>query len=68
VSAVATHGVLPGDSLHNLLGSGLFSEIVCTDSHPRAVELADEPNFTVVSIAELLADFLAGRPTASLPD
>ena len=28
VSAVATHGVLPGDSLHDLLGSGLFSEIV----------------------------------------
>ena len=41
VAAVATHGVLPGDSLQRILESGLFTEIVCTDSHPRAVELAD---------------------------
>jgi ribose-phosphate pyrophosphokinase len=68
VAAVATHGVLPGDSLRKIQGSGLFSEIVCTDSHPRAVELAHEPGFRVVSIAGLLADFLMGRPTASLPD
>jgi ribose-phosphate pyrophosphokinase len=67
-AAVATHGVLPGDSLSKIQESGLFTEIVCTDSHPRAVELAHEPNFKVVSIAELLADFLAGRPTESLSD
>jgi len=67
VAAVATHGVLPGDSLRQIRDSGLLTEIVCTDSHPRAVELAAEPGFTVVSIAGLLADFLAGKPTASLP-
>ncbi len=67
-AAVATHGVLPGDSLRRIRESGLFTEIVCTDSHPRAVELADEPGFKVVSIAALLADFLAGRPTESLSD
>lgn len=68
VAAVATHGVLPGDSLKRIHGSGLLPEVVCTDSHPRAVELAGEPGFRVVSIAGLLADFLAGRPTGSLPD
>jgi len=67
-AAVASHGVLPGDSLQKILESGLFTEIVCTDSHPRAVELANEPNFRVVSIAGLLADFLEGRPTESLPE
>jgi ribose-phosphate pyrophosphokinase len=67
-AAVATHGVLPGDSLRRIRESGLFTEIVCTDSHPRAVELADEPGFKVVSIAALLADFLAGRPIESLSD
>ena len=60
-SAIATHGVLPGDALQRLRESRLFTEVVCTDSHPRAVELADEPGFTVVSIAGLLADFLAER-------
>ena len=68
VAAVASHGVLPGDSLQRIMKSGLFSEIVCTDSHPRAVELANEPHFRVVSIAGLLADFLEGRPTGSLPE
>ena len=68
VAAVATHGVLPGDSLQRILESGLFTEVVCTDSHPRAVALADEPQFRVVSIAGLLADFLEGRPTGSLPE
>ena len=68
VAAVASHGVLPGDSLQRIMKSGLFSEIVCTDSHPRAVELANEPRFRVVSIAGLLADFLEGRPTGSLPE
>jgi ribose-phosphate pyrophosphokinase len=67
VAAVATHGVLPGYSLRKIQESGLFSAIVCTDSHPRAVKLAHEPGFGVVSIAGLLADFLAGRPTDSLP-
>ncbi len=57
-AAVATHGVLPGDSLQRLVDSGLFSDIICTDSHPRAVELADDPHLKVVSIAELLAGFL----------
>lgn len=59
IAAVATHGVLPGDALHRLVDSGLFTDIVCTDSHPRSLELADEPGFDVVSIAGLLADFLA---------
>jgi ribose-phosphate pyrophosphokinase len=68
VAAVASHGVLPGDSLRRIQEGGLFSEIVCTDSHPRAVELANESNFRVVSIAGLLADFLAGRSTGSLPE
>ena len=58
-AAVATHGVLPDDALQRLVTSGLFTHIVCTDSHPRAHELADQPQLEVVSIAGLLADFLA---------
>ena len=58
-AAVATHGVLPGDALERLADSGLFTHIVCTDSHPRSHELTGRSGLEVVSIAELLADFLA---------
>ena len=58
-AAVATHGVFPGEALQQLADSGLFTHIVCTDSHPRAHELAGDPRLDVVSIAGFLADFLA---------
>jgi len=60
ITAVATHGVFPGDALARLRDSGLLAGIVCTDSHPRAVELADR-FLRVESIAGLLADELSRR-------
>ena len=52
VAAVTTHGVLPGDALTRLRASGLFAEVVCTDSHPRAAELArDAAGFLTVESA-----------------
>ena len=42
IDALATHGVFPGDSLARIRASGLFGSIVTTDSHPRAVALADD--------------------------
>ena len=58
IAVVSTHGVLPGDSLEKLNSTGLFKEIVCTDSHPRALALADHPALHVEPIGELLAEFL----------
>jgi ribose-phosphate pyrophosphokinase len=40
LTAIATHGVFPGDALERLTETGLFSAIACTDTHPRARELA----------------------------
>ena len=60
VAAVATHGVFPNDALRRLDDSGLFTHIVCTDSHPRAWELGDRTQLDVVSIAGLVAAFLGG--------
>ena len=62
--AVATHGVLPGDSLARLQATGLFERIVCTDSHPRAVALAGEGTgeggrLGLVSIAGCFVEHLA---------
>lgn len=59
VTAVATHGVFPGDALERLRQSGLFQGVVCTDSHPRAGEVADGTFLRVQSIASLLAAALS---------
>jgi ribose-phosphate pyrophosphokinase len=54
--AVATHAVFPGDALARIDGTGLFSMIACTDSHPRALELAGtSPRFRIDSVAPVLA-------------
>jgi ribose-phosphate pyrophosphokinase len=60
VSALTTHGVFPGQALETLRQSGLFAAIACTDSHPRADELADD-FLEVHSISELLSASLLDR-------
>lgn len=57
VSAVCTHGVLPGDALDRLHATGLFSTIACTDSHPHALELEGD-RLEVVSVASLFEPHL----------
>jgi ribose-phosphate pyrophosphokinase len=57
IDAVATHGVFPGDALTRLRASGLFGRIVTTDSHPRAVALADD-FLSVDSTANLFVQHL----------
>lgn len=61
VSAVATHGLFPGDALRKLEASGAFARIAVTDSHPAAMRpstgfLAVEP------LAPLLAQWLRAHP------
>ena len=53
IDAIATHGVLPGDSIERIRASGLFGRVVVTDSHPRAHALASD-FLEVVSIAPVL--------------
>ncbi len=53
VSALTTHGVFPEGALARLQGSGLFSAIATTDTHPRSLELESE-FLQVHSIADLL--------------
>lgn len=57
LAAIATHGVFPGDAFERLRGSGLFTDLACTDSHPRALELAPA-GLRVASIAPLLLPHL----------
>jgi ribose-phosphate pyrophosphokinase len=57
IDAIATHGLFPGDSLNRLRATGLFGQIVTTDTHPRAVALAND-FLHVDSIAKLLVQHL----------
>ncbi len=58
LAAITTHGLFPGDALERLRQSGLFSKIICTDSHPRALELKDD-FLEVHPVAELFAPHIA---------
>ncbi len=57
IDAIATHGLFPGDSLAKIRASGLLGKIVVTDSHPRAVALAND-YLQVDSTAQLLTEHL----------
>jgi ribose-phosphate pyrophosphokinase len=61
ISAIATHGVLPGSALEKLRASGLFDCVVVTDTHPRALQLRGD-FLQVASVAGLIADELRGTP------
>lgn len=55
--AITTHGLFPQNSLSKIRESGVLSKIICTDSHPRALDLQSD-FLQVHSISELLVDFL----------
>lgn len=59
MSAITTHGVFPQDALARVADTGLFERIICTDSHPRALQ-AGHARLQVVSVAGLLASALSG--------
>ena len=61
ITAIATHGLLPDDALAQLRDSGLFARICCTDSHPRARQLASD-FLHVDPVADLLAKSLKQMP------
>ena len=54
IFAIVTHGILPGDALQRLESSGLLERIICTDSHPRALELQSD-FLRLESVAPLLS-------------
>jgi ribose-phosphate pyrophosphokinase len=57
IAAITTHGLFPADSLEKIRAAGLLERIVCTDTHPRAIELQGD-YLEVRSIAGLAAKYL----------
>ena len=56
--AVASHLVLPGDALDDILGSGVVKSVNGTDSHPQSQAVAERGGM-VTSIAELMCTEIA---------
>ncbi len=54
VAAITTHGLFTNDAVRRIRNSGLFTKLICTDSHPNAIQLQDD-FLEVRSIAPLLA-------------
>ena len=59
VSAITTHGLFPGQALQKIKDSGLIKRIICTDTHPRAHDLADGVFLEAMSVARVLYQHLA---------
>ncbi len=57
LAAVATHGLFPAESLAKIQASGLFTDIVCTDSHPRALALQAQ-GLVVEPVGQLFLPYL----------
>jgi ribose-phosphate pyrophosphokinase len=67
MSVVVTHGVFPGDALKKLQDSKLFDKIMCTDSHPRAVQLQGD-FLEVTTVGTLLANAIKQQSYAVTAD
>ncbi|CAM2009196.1 ribose-phosphate diphosphokinase [Acanthopleuribacter pedis] len=64
ITAIATHGVFPGESYQRIRASGLFQELIITDTHPRVhqLHLQEKDDFLVIrSVIPELAAFLLDR-------
>ena len=61
ISAVCTHGVLPGDAFEKLKRSGVLKSLICTDTRPRVESLRADDFVDIVSVAPLIAEHLRRR-------
>ncbi len=57
LAVITTHGLFPGDAFQRLQASDLFTDIVCTDSHPRVREL-EAKGLQVEATAGLFVPYL----------
>jgi len=61
VTAMVTHGVLPGQALENLQNSGYFEQLLCSNSHPSAVAKKESAFLKLHCVARLFADYFNGK-------
>ena len=57
IYAVCTHGIFPNDAWQRMQDSGLFKQVIATDSHPKSSQLEEE-GLEVIATAPIFAQFL----------
>ncbi len=53
ISVITTHGLFTSNALQRIKDSGIVAKVVCTDTHPNALNIND-PYLSIKSIAELV--------------
>lgn len=61
IAVITTHGIFAGDGFGKIRDSGLIQQIVCTDTHPNALQIND-PLLKVQSVAPLIVDHFQHIP------
>ena len=62
IKVVASHGIFPGDSYEKLAAMPEITSISCTDSHPKACELAAK-GLKIIPLADVICErILEGGP------
>ncbi|RAJ04017.1 ribose-phosphate pyrophosphokinase [Chitinophaga skermanii] len=61
ICVITTHGIFTGGGFEKIKASGLFSKVVCTDTHPNALEIHDDL-LEVQSVAGLILDYFTSIP------
>jgi len=58
---ITTHGIFAGNGFEKIRNSGLVQKVVCTDTHPNALQITD-PLLHVQSVAPLILDYFLSIP------
>ncbi len=60
IYVITTHGIFAGNGWQRIKNSGIIKKIICTDSHPNALQIQDEM-LEVRSIDHLILQFFEGQ-------
>ena len=61
IAVITTHGIFAGNGFEKIKNSGLIQKVVCTDTHPNALQIND-PLLQVQSVAPLILDYFQSIP------
>lgn len=61
IAVITTHGIFAGNGFEKIRNSGLVQKVVCTDTHPNALQITD-PLLRVQSVAPLILDYFLSIP------
>ncbi len=61
IAVITTHGIFAGNGFEKIRDSGLVEKLVCTDTHPNALQIHD-PLLEVRSVAPLIVGYFEDTP------